>query len=50
MCGGLSDPPHKEQVAGPVMWLNFLVCLSVCTVSVLYLRNCHIWHGLKICY
>jgi len=40
MCGALSDPPHKGQVAGPVMWVNRLVCLSVCIVSVLYLRNC----------
>ena len=40
MCGALSDPPHKGQVAGPVVWLNLLVCLSVCIVSVLYLRNC----------
>ena len=30
MCGALTDLPHKEQVAGPVMWLNLLVCLSVC--------------------
>jgi len=40
MCGALSDPPHKGQVAGPVVWLNLLVCLSVCIVSVLYLRTC----------
>jgi hypothetical protein len=52
MCGAPSDPPHKGQVAGPVMWLNILVCLSVCIVSVpyifenlfLFLRS-HIWHG-----
>ena len=40
MCGALSDPPHKGHVAGPVVWLNLLVCLSVCIVSVLYLRTC----------
>jgi len=40
MCGALSDPPHKGQVAGPVVWLNLLVCLSVCIVPVLYLRTC----------
>jgi len=40
MCGALSDPPHKGQVAGPVIWLNLLVCFSVCIVSVLYLRTC----------
>ena len=40
MCGALSDPPHKGQMAGPVVWLNLLVCLSVCIVSVLYLRTC----------
>ena len=39
MCGALSDPPHKGHVAGPVVWLNRLVCLSVCIVSVLYLRT-----------
>jgi len=39
-CGALSDPPHKGHVAGPVIWLNRLVCLSVCIVSVLYLRTC----------
>ena len=54
MCGALSDPPHKGQVAGPVVWLNLLVCSSVCIVSVLYLRTCscslksHIWHGPKL--
>jgi len=41
MCGALSDPPHKGHVAGPVVrLLNRLVCLSVCIVSVLYLRTC----------
>jgi len=40
MCGALPDPPHKGQVAGPVVWLNLLVCLSVCIISVLYLRTC----------
>ena len=40
MCGALSDPPHKGHVAGPVVWLNRLVCLSVCIVSVLYLKTC----------
>ena len=40
MCGALSDPPHKGQVARPVMWINLMVCLSVCFVSVLYLRTC----------
>jgi len=40
MCGALSDPPHKGQVAGPFMWLNLLVCLSVCIVSVLYFSTC----------
>jgi len=41
MCEALSDPPHKGQVAGPVVWLDLLVCLSVCIVSVvLYLRTC----------
>jgi hypothetical protein len=40
MCGALSDPPHRGHVAGPVMWLNRLVCLSVCIVSVLYLKTC----------
>jgi len=40
MCGALSGPPHKGQVAGPVVWLNRLVCLSVCIVPVLYLRTC----------
>ena len=41
MCGALSDdPPHKRHVAGPVVWLNRMVCLSVCIVSVLYLRTC----------
>ena len=41
MCGGaLSGPPHKGQEAGPVVWLNLLVCLSVCIISVLYLRTC----------
>jgi len=40
MCGALSDPPHKGQVAGPVIWLNLLVGLSVCIVFVLYLRTC----------
>jgi len=29
MCGALSDPLHKGQVAGPVVWLNLLVCLCV---------------------
>ena len=54
MCGALSDPPHRGHVAGPVMWLNRLVCLSVCIVSVLpvlkdlfLLLNSHIWHGLE---
>ena len=36
----LSDPPHKGHVVGPVVWLNLLVCLYVCIVSVLYLRTC----------
>jgi len=40
MCGALSDPLHRGHVAGPVVWLNRLVCLSVCIVSVLYLRTC----------
>ena len=41
MCGALSDPPHKGQVAGPVVWLNLLVyVLSVCIVFVLYFRTC----------
>ena len=40
MCGALSDPPHKGHVAGPVVLPNRLVCLSVCIVSVLYLRTC----------
>jgi len=40
MRGALSDPPHKGHVAGPVVWLNLLMCLSVCIVSVLYLRTC----------
>jgi hypothetical protein len=40
MCGALSDPPHKGHVAGPVVRLILLVCLSVCIVSVLYLRTC----------
>jgi len=53
VCGALSDPPHKGQVAGPVVWLKLLVCLFVCTVSILYLRTCscslcHIWHGPKL--
>jgi hypothetical protein len=39
MCGALSDPLHKGQVAGPVMWLNLLVCLPMCNVCVLYLRT-----------
>jgi len=39
MCGALSDPPHKGRVAGPVEWLNLLVCLSVCIITVLYLRT-----------
>jgi hypothetical protein len=39
MCGALSDPPHKGQVAGPVVWLNLLACSFVCIVSVLYLRT-----------
>jgi len=39
MCGALSDPPHKGHVTGPVVWLNRLVRLSVCIVSVLYLRT-----------
>ena len=54
MCGALSDPPYKGHVAGPVVWLNRLVCLSVCIVSVLpvlkdlfLLLNSHIWHGLE---
>jgi hypothetical protein len=55
MCGALSDPPHKGHVAGPVVWLNRLVCLSVCIVSVLpvlkdlflFLKS-HIWHGPKL--
>jgi len=40
MCGAQSDPPHKRHVAGPVVWLSRLVCLSVCLVSVLYVRTC----------
>jgi len=52
MCGALSDPPHRGQVTGPVVWLNLLVCLSACIVSVLYLRilflKSHIWHGPKL--
>jgi len=40
ICGALSDPPHKGYVADPVVWLNRLVCLSVCIVSVLYFRTC----------
>jgi len=40
ICEALSDPPHKGHVAGPVVWLNRLVCLSVCIVSVLYLGTC----------
>ena len=53
MCGALSDPPYKGHVAGPVVWLNRLVCLSVCIVPFLYSRTCscslksHIWHGPK---
>jgi len=52
MCGALSDPLHRRHVAGPVVWLNRLVCFSVCIMSVLYLRTCscfisHIWHGPK---
>ena len=39
MCGALSDPPHKGQVAEPVM-AKPLGCLSVCIVSFLYLRTC----------
>jgi len=42
MCGTLSDPPYKGQVAGSVIWLHLLVCLSVCIVSVPYLRVCMI--------
>ena len=52
----LSDPPHKGQVAGPVVWLNLLVCLSVYSVYrirpvlkdlFLFLKS-HIWHGPKL--
>ena len=48
MCGALSDPPYKGQVAGSFMWLNLLVCLYVCIVSVQYLflfLKSHVWHG-----
>ena len=40
MCGAPPDPPHKGHVAGPVVWLNRLVCLFVCIVSVLFLKTC----------
>jgi hypothetical protein len=54
MCGALSDPPHKGHVAGPVVWLNRLVCVLVCVYCVrpvlkdlfLFLKS-HIWHGPK---
>jgi hypothetical protein len=50
MCGALSDPPHKGHVAGPVVLLNRLVCLSVYRVrpvlkDLFLLLKGHIWHG-----
>ena len=53
MCGALSDPPHKGQVAGPVVWLmakpfGVFVCVyrirPVLKNLFLFLKS-HIWHG-----
>jgi len=50
MCGALSDPAHKGQVEGPVVWLNLLVCLSVYSIrpvlkDLFLFPKSHIWHG-----
>jgi hypothetical protein len=55
MCGAQSDPPHKGQVAGPVVWLNLYFGVFVCVYRIrpvlkdlfLFLRS-HIWHGPKL--
>ena len=51
MCGALSDPPHKGQVAGPVVWLKaFGVFVCVYRIRLvlkdlfLFLKS-YIWHG-----
>jgi len=50
MCEALSDPPHKGHVAGPIVWLNRLVCFSVYFIRSIF-KNLflflisHIWHG-----
>ena len=52
MRGAQSDPPHKGHEAGPVVWLNRLVCVLVCVYCVrpvlkdlFLLFKSHIWHG-----
>jgi len=54
MCGALSDPPHKGQVAGPVVWLKaFGVFVCVYRIRLvlkdlfLFLKS-YIWHGPKL--
>jgi len=56
MCGALSDPPHKGQVAGPVVWLmakpfGVFACVyrihPVLKDLFLFLKS-HSWHGPKL--
>ena len=42
MYGALSDPPHKEHVAGSVVWLHLLM---YCTRPI---PSRHIWHEPKL--
>ena len=56
MCGALSDPPHRGQVAGSACRMTKPFGVFVCIAFVLYLRlkglflflKGHIWHGPKL--